>query len=107
MSKARRFRKAICAVHANGPEPQLGNFGKGMTHCIVLEFASVEDRAFYLLEDPVYRAFSVKTAPLIETSVVVGKACTTLAEAAWTLLMCLLSDFVNGSLLGPSPRSQA
>ncbi|KIY01358.1 uncharacterized protein Z520_02910 [Fonsecaea multimorphosa CBS 102226] len=29
------------------------NFGKGMTHCIVLEFASVEDRDFYLLEDPI------------------------------------------------------
>ena len=49
------------------------NFSKGMTHCIVLEFASVEDRDFYLLEDPVHRAFSVSAAPLIEDSVVVGK----------------------------------
>ena len=48
------------------------NFGKGMTHAIVLEFASVEDKDFYLLEDPVHRAFSVNAAPLIEDSVVVG-----------------------------------
>lgn len=49
------------------------NFGKGMTHAFVLEFASVEDKDFYLLEDPVHRAFSVKAAPLIEDSVVVGE----------------------------------
>ncbi|KIW98086.1 uncharacterized protein Z519_01670 [Cladophialophora bantiana CBS 173.52] len=65
------------------------NFAKGMTHCIVLEFANVEDRDFYLLEDPVHRAFSVDAAPLIEDSVVV--------------------DFVNGSLLGPGhgPESKS
>ncbi|KIX03533.1 uncharacterized protein Z518_07086 [Rhinocladiella mackenziei CBS 650.93] len=62
------------------------NFGKGMTHAIVLEFASVEDKDFYLLEDPVHRAFSVNAAPLIEDSVVV--------------------DF-DGSSLSPSPRSES
>lgn len=76
--------KSTCLKPAGSGKPymlsmQMGknhsweNFGKGMTHAIVLEFASVEDRDFYLLEDPVHRAFSVSAAPLIEDSVVVGE----------------------------------
>ena len=84
------------------------NFGKGMTHCIVLEFGSIEDRDFYLLEDPVHRAFSVNAAPLIEDSVVVGMCehyC--IPFRAYRADMLPIQDFTNGSLLGPSPQPQA
>jgi hypothetical protein len=37
-------------------------FGKGMTHAFFLEFASREDRDYYLLEDPVHHAFSKDVA---------------------------------------------
>ena len=46
-------------------------FGKGMTHAFILEFASTEDRDYYLLKDPVHHAFSAKAGPLIEDSLVI------------------------------------
>src|SRR4051812_44741553 len=48
-------------------------FSKGMTHAFILEFANVEDRDYYLLKDPVHRAFSAKAGPFIEDSLVVGE----------------------------------
>lgn len=47
------------------------NFGRGMTHCFVLEFKDEADRDFYLLKDQVHRRFSELAGPLIEDSVVV------------------------------------
>lgn len=47
------------------------NFGRGMTHCFVLEFASEADRDYYLIKDKVHHAFSELAGPLIEDSVVV------------------------------------
>ncbi|KAF2145827.1 uncharacterized protein K452DRAFT_211077, partial [Aplosporella prunicola CBS 121167] len=46
-------------------------FAKGMTHGFVLEFASQEHLDYYLLEDPVHRAFSAGAAQLLEDSLVV------------------------------------
>jgi hypothetical protein len=50
-------------------------YAKGMTHAFILEFDSKEDRDYYLLKDPVHRAFSEKAGPFIEDSLVVGKRC--------------------------------
>ena len=47
------------------------NFGKGMTHAFVLDFANEADRDYYLLHDQVHRRFSEQAGPLIEDSVVV------------------------------------
>jgi hypothetical protein len=111
--------KSTCLKPAGSGKPymlsmQIGknhsweNFAKGMTHCIVLEFASLEDRDFYLLEDPVHRAFSVTAAPLIEGSVVVGKTAWCLASMQnSSLTWCCNLDFVNGVLLGSSPQAQS
>jgi hypothetical protein len=44
-----------------------------MTHALILEFDNNEDRDYYLLKDPVHRAFSQKAGPFIEDSLVAGK----------------------------------
>jgi hypothetical protein len=44
-----------------------------MTHAFILEFDNKEDRDYYLLKDPVHRAFSQKAGPFIEDSLVAGK----------------------------------
>ena len=48
-------------------------YSKGMTHAFILEFSTIEDRDYYLLKDPVHRAFSAKAGPLIEDSLVIGE----------------------------------
>jgi len=47
------------------------NFGRGMTHAFVLEFANEADRDYYLVRDKVHHEFSRNAGPLIEDSVVV------------------------------------
>jgi hypothetical protein len=44
---------------------------KSMTHAFILEFASRDDRDYYLLHDPVHHTFSESARGLIEDSVVV------------------------------------
>jgi len=57
---------------------------KGATHAAVLEFANQDDLDYYLLKDPVHRAFSVNMAVLVEDVTVV--------------------DIRDGVLAGPTPR---
>ncbi|KAK3342162.1 hypothetical protein B0T25DRAFT_360041 [Lasiosphaeria hispida] len=44
----------------------------GMTHGFVAEFASVEDRNYYVTTDPAHRAFVKSIEDLVEKSIVVS-----------------------------------
>ncbi|KAM0461630.1 hypothetical protein ACHAPV_004338 [Trichoderma viride] len=46
----------------NSPE----NLQNGFTHAFVVEFASVEDRDYYVDKDPVHEAFKTNNGPIIE-----------------------------------------
>ncbi|KAK6452903.1 hypothetical protein FP744_10009154 [Trichoderma asperellum] len=38
----------------------------GFTHAFVVEFASVEDRDYYVDQDPIHQAFKTNAGPTIE-----------------------------------------
>ena len=44
---------------------------RGMTHAFVLEFDSVEDRNYYVEEDPAHRAFNEGISGVLEGVIVV------------------------------------
>lgn len=47
------------------------NYHRGMTHCIILEFASQEDLDYYLTKDKAHHDFSARAAEFVEDSTVV------------------------------------
>ncbi|EHK42218.1 uncharacterized protein TrAtP1_011901 [Trichoderma atroviride] len=60
------YIKALTGGINNSPE----NLQNGFTHAFVVEFASVEDRDYYVDKDPIHEAFKTNNGPTIEKACV-------------------------------------
>lgn len=49
-----------------GTDNSIENLQHGITHAFVVEFASVEDRDYYVQQDPVHAAFVKEVIPQLE-----------------------------------------
>ncbi|GFP55792.1 hypothetical protein TASIC1_0005065000 [Trichoderma asperellum] len=56
------YIKSLTGGTNNSPEPHQNGF----THAFVVEFASVEDREYYVDQDPIHQAFKTNAGPTIE-----------------------------------------